>query len=108
MLQAIQHAEEIAGTQTFEEYLANRTTKRAIERLVQIITEASIQLTDEDRSLCKYTQWQAMRGLGNRIRHTYFSLDDRQIWLIVKDDLPSLKAAVEQTLREHFSEALDR
>ena len=108
MLHAIQHAEEIAGAQTFEQYQADRTTKRAIERLVQIITEASIHLTDEDKSLCQYTQWQAMRGLGNRIRHAYFSLNDRQIWLIVKDDLPPLKTAVEQTLREHFPEAPNR
>ena len=102
MLEAIQHAEEIVSAQPFNEYQANRTAKRAVERLMQIITEASIHLTDEDKMLCEYTEWPAMRSLGNRIRHAYFSLDDQQVWLIVKDDLPILKNAIERTIREHF------
>jgi uncharacterized protein with HEPN domain len=103
ILEAIKHAEEITGAQNFEEYQANRTNKRAVERLLMIITEASILLSEGDKQLCDYTDWRDMRNLGNRIRHAYFSLDDHQIWLIIKDDLPSLKKAVEKTLRDHFA-----
>jgi uncharacterized protein with HEPN domain len=107
ILEAIQHAEEIVAAQTFEAYQTDRTAKRAVERLLQIITEASIYLTDEDKQLCDYGEWRDMRNLGNRIRHAYFSLDDCQVWLIVNDDLPRLKSAVEKTLRTHFPSGSD-
>ena len=104
ILQAVQHAQEIVADKTLADYRKHRTERRAVERLLQIITEASILLTDEDRALCGYADWREMRSLGNRLRHGYFTLDDEQIWLIVQDDLPILKAAIQRTLREHFPE----
>jgi uncharacterized protein with HEPN domain len=104
MLMAIEHAEDLSADRSFEQYESDRTAKRAMERLLQIITEASIHITDEEKALCDYAHWRDMRNLGNRLRHAYFSVDDKQIWLIVKDDLPLLKAAVEQTMRDHYPE----
>ena len=105
ILDAIQHAEEIVAGKSFNEYQQDRTLKRAVERLLMIVTEAAIKLSDDDKKLCAYTEWRSMRDLGNRIRHAYFALDDQQIWLTVQDDFPPLKTAVENTLREHFPEA---
>jgi uncharacterized protein with HEPN domain len=102
ILDAIQHTEEIVTGKTFDEYQRDRTLKRAVERLLMIVTEAAIKLTDEDKKLCTYNEWRGMRDLGNRIRHAYFALDDYQIWLTVQDDFPPLKKAVEDALREHF------
>jgi uncharacterized protein with HEPN domain len=102
ILNAIQHTEDLVSGKSFEQYQQDRTIKRAVERLLMIVTEASILLTEEDKKLCGYTEWRSMRNLGNRLRHAYFALDDLQIWLTLQDDFPPLKAAVEQTLREHF------
>ena len=102
ILDAVNHTEEIIAEKTFDEYQQDRTAKRAVERLLMIVTEAAIKLSDDDRKLCAYTEWRSMRDLGNRIRHAYFSLDDQQIWLTVQDDFPLLKKAVEDTLRKHF------
>jgi uncharacterized protein with HEPN domain len=41
-----------------------------------------------------------MRGLGNRLRHAYDSIDTRLIWLIVEKDLAPLKASTLQNSRE--------
>ncbi len=35
--------------------------------------------------------WADIQGLGNRLRHEYDAIDGRQIWLTVKNDLPTLK-----------------
>jgi uncharacterized protein with HEPN domain len=104
ILEAIEHTEEIVAGKTFDQYQRDRTMKRAVERLL-MITEAAIKLSDDDKKICDFADWQSMRGLGNRIRHAYFALDDEQIWLTVQDDLPKLKTAVEHTLRTNFPDA---
>jgi uncharacterized protein with HEPN domain len=101
-LTSIQRVHEFVGVMTFEEYTEDEKTASAVERQLQIITEASIRLTDEDRALCPGIPWQALRGLGNRLRHAYHTIDNEQIWNIVCKDLPPLKEAIERTMREHF------
>jgi uncharacterized protein with HEPN domain len=44
--------------------------------------------------------WRKVAGIGNILRHAYPIVDDSLIWEVVVRDLPRLKAAVEQMLRE--------
>jgi len=43
-----------------------------------------------------------VRGLGNRIRHEYWRVDPALIWSIAVDDLPALRAAIEDLRRRAF------
>jgi len=40
-----------------------------------------------------------VRALGNMLRHEYERIDVVRIWLLVEDNLPPLKAAVERVLK---------
>ena len=104
MLSAIARAEDVISSMTFSQYEQHKLAPLAIERLLQIITEASIHLTEKDRALCPGVEWRDMRNLGNRLRHAYHAIDTEQLWNIVRQDLPALKAAVERALREHFQQ----
>ena len=42
--------------------------------------------------------WGDIRGMGNRLRHAYDSIDLDVLWNTVRDRLPSLKVDVERAL----------
>jgi uncharacterized protein with HEPN domain len=82
----------------FASYTADLRTKSAVERQVQIITEAAYRLGDEADTLCPGPDWKGLRGMGNILRHAYHRVDDQIIRDTVKLDFPPLKAAVIKAL----------
>jgi len=71
----------------------------AVERCLERISEAASKLGDSAATLVPDQPWQDVRSLGNRLRHEYDNILKDRLWEIVRDDLPSLCAACEGTLR---------
>jgi uncharacterized protein with HEPN domain len=61
----------------FEAYENDLKTKSAVERQLQIITEAAYRLGDEAEILCPGPDWKGFMGMGNVLRHGYHKVDDR-------------------------------
>jgi uncharacterized protein with HEPN domain len=99
ILESIEHVEMFLDGLDFESYAADLKTRSAVERQLQIITEAAYRLGDEADSLCPGPDWKGLRGMGNILRHAYHRVDDRIVWDTVKTDFPPLKAAVIKAMR---------
>lgn len=74
-------------------------TIRAVKYSLLIVSEAAVKLGDLAADLCPSVPWRDIRGLGNRLRHDYESIDVVRVWLLVERDLPPLKAACRDALR---------
>ena len=74
--------------------------RRAVERAVQIVSEAAKALPPD--YLAKYPKapWTSIVGIGNILRHEYQRLDDSQLWEIATVHLPQLQPIVAQMLTE--------
>ena len=68
--------------------------RSAVERGIEIISEASRHLGNEVKAQHKDVRWKDIAGIGNILRHDYQRVDAAIIWKAVKDDLPPLKAAL--------------
>jgi len=68
ILQSIDHIDEFLAGIGFEGYREDRKTRSAVERELQIITEAAIRLGDEAETLCPGPDWKGFRGMGNILR----------------------------------------
>lgn len=75
--------------------------KHAVQRAIEIISEASRALPDDVKELHPDIPWPQVRTIGNVLRHEYHGLSDRIIWGVVVDELPALKIAV-TSLNERF------
>ena len=64
----------------FEDFQQDPKTVAAVERKLQIISEAAIRLGEEAERLCPGPQWRNIRGLGNWLRHQYDRIDLERIW----------------------------
>jgi uncharacterized protein with HEPN domain len=80
-------------------YQRDEKTRAAVERKLQILTEAVIRLEMEDAEAYPEIDWKAYRGMGNFLRHSYHRVSDEIVWNTVTDDLPLLKAIVERALQ---------
>jgi uncharacterized protein with HEPN domain len=96
---AIAMIEQFASGMDFEAFRSNPMAVAAIERKLQIISEAAIRLGDEAERRCPDVPWRDIRGIGNQLRHAYERIDLNTIWIAVTDDVPALKAAVQRALK---------
>jgi uncharacterized protein with HEPN domain len=49
--------------------------------------------------------WAQLRGIGNRIRHEYFRIDDAILWEVITTETHGLKAVMEAMLARHAGES---
>jgi len=73
-------------------------TVAAVERKLQVISEAAIRLGEQAEVLCPGLPWRDIRGIGNWLRHQYDHVDVDAIWRTITDDLPPLEGAVARAL----------
>ncbi len=98
ILESIQRIEEFVGRMDLAAYRTDEKTKAAVERKIQILTEAMIRLEADKAAELSEIDWKAWRGMGNFLRHSYHRVDDEIVWNTIKDDLPPLKSVVEKAL----------
>ena len=108
ILQSIDHIDAFLAGIDFEGYREDRKTRSAVERELQMITEAAIRLGDEAETLCPGPEWKGFRGMGNILRHVYHRVDDEIVWNTVKEELPPMRIAVSNALRSMSDNELHR
>lgn len=96
ILDCIREIDRATSGVSFDEFRADTLRYRAVERFLEIISEASrhIDATWKDQEAA--IEWKQIADLGNVMRHGYEIIDVQIIWNIVKHDLPRLKAAAER------------
>ena len=77
----------------FAAFAADPKTIEAVERCLQRLTEAAIKIGPERMArISPRTPVEAVRGLGNLLRHDYDGADRGTIWRKIIPSLPELKA----------------
>jgi uncharacterized protein with HEPN domain len=92
---------DIAARMTLETFRNDPIVRRAAAYAIQTISEAVRRLPDEWLADFPTEPWAQIRGIGNRIRHEYFRLDDAILWEIIATDTHALKSAMEAMLARH-------
>ena len=82
----------------FEKFQNDELVTDAVVRNVEIIGEASNNLTRDFRSKNPNIEWQKIIATRNRIVHGYATVDMEIIWNITQSNLPSLKTEIEKIL----------
>lgn len=80
ILESIDHIDEFIDGLNFEAYRKDSKTKSAVERQMQILTEAAKRLGTEAEILCPGPDWKGFCGMGDILRHGYHRVDDQIVW----------------------------
>jgi uncharacterized protein with HEPN domain len=95
ILTAITGIETAVTNMTFEELEKNWVVNHAVQRALEIISEASRRIPSEIKLTQPSIRWASIAGIGNVLRHDYNEISNEIIWKVVRQELPLLKKAIE-------------
>jgi uncharacterized protein with HEPN domain len=99
IIEAIERAQEVCRDRTSVEVAENWRDRLAIERCLEIISEASRHLPDSVRSRYPAIEWRKVAGIGNILRHDYQRVSMSILWDVIVNHLPSLHRVCTQELK---------
>ena len=89
ILDAIVAIEQFTQGMELDSFRQDPKTIAAIERKLQVISEAAVRLGEQAEALCPGLPWRDIRGIGNWLRHQYDRVDIETIWNTLTRDLPA-------------------
>jgi uncharacterized protein with HEPN domain len=81
ILEAIVGARGAVRGMTLDAYVASWTTRRAVERAIEIISEATRHLPERLKASEPNVPWREIASIGNVLRHAYHRVDDEVIYV---------------------------
>jgi len=82
----------------FQTFINKRLIQSAVIRELEIIGEATKNLSDDIRNHSKEIPWKKLAGMRDKLIHGYFTVDLKEVWNTVKKDISILKIGIEKIL----------
>ena len=76
---------------TFGEFQKARVQRLAVQRTIEIISEAARHLPGSLLDRHPATDWCGIKAIGNILRHSCHDVNDKLIWDVEQLDLPPLE-----------------
>jgi uncharacterized protein with HEPN domain len=100
ILEAIADIGVFLAEHTESDFYEQKILQSAVVRQLEVIGEASRQLSKEAKRSMKTIEWVSIIGMRNKLIHEYFGVDLQTVWLVVAEELPILKKEVKRYLEE--------
>ena len=99
ILDAIDSIEEYTRSMSENEFFSNSMAHDAVVRQLEVIGEASNNISDDFQDRHPKIPWGKMIGIRNKIIHEYFNINYAIVWDTIQDDLPMLKKLIKKILK---------
>ena len=100
ILDAISNVEQFMEDVTKEEFLKNKEKQYAVLRALEIVGEATKNLSRELKTKNREIQWRDIGGMRDKLIHGYFGVNLNLVWETVKKNLPDLKKQFSKMLKD--------
>jgi len=84
----------------YEALIKDETLKRAFVRSLEVIGEATKNISSQFRQKHPDIEWRELAGLRDKLVHRYFGVKWEIVWDVVKNKIPELKERIERILEE--------
>jgi uncharacterized protein with HEPN domain len=81
-----------------DEFIKNSLIQDGVIRQLEVMGEASRNLSEDMRNEYPHIPWRQMISLRNRMIHAYFNVNLQIIWEIIQGDIPNLKKDIKHVL----------
>jgi uncharacterized protein with HEPN domain len=100
ILEKMEEAEEFAKDLEYEEFRKDKKTNYAVIRCIEIMGEAAKHVPESTRKKYPQIPWRDIAGMRDKVIHFYFGVSLEKVWLVLKDDIPTLKPLLKQLWEE--------
>lgn len=98
--EAIQRILAYTQDMSWDTFLHDDRTQDAVVRNIEVIGEATKNLSGTLRKRYPHLPWKDMAGARDRLIHHYFGINNEIVWQIVQQDLPALLPKIQGILDE--------
>ena len=86
-----------------QKFLTSRLIQDGVVRNLEVIGEATKNLSNELREANPSIPWRQIAGMRDALIHDYLTLNLSRIWLTVSTDLPDLRTTVTRLLNQAWN-----
>ena len=97
---AIETIEEYLEGVTYQQFVSNKMLIDAVVRELEIVGEASNNLSRQFRQDHTDIQWRRMKDMRNFLIHEYFGVNTKVVWDTCQNDIPVLKSFIQTVLND--------
>lgn len=83
---------------TYEDFLEDIKTQDAVIRNIEIIGEATKNISEELRNKYPEIPWKGLAGMRDKLTHHYFGVNLDIVWNVVKEELPEIILQIEEII----------
>ncbi len=93
---------EFTAKMTYAEFQADAKTQYAVIRALEIVGEASKQISPELRDQYPAVPWRSMAGMRDKLIHGYFGVNLKVVWRTVTEEIPTLLPLIQAILEDLY------
>lgn len=101
ILEHIAKCERLVRGRSLSELQADEFARMAVERAIEIISEASRHIPAADKAAEPGVPWQQIADIGNRLRHAYHLTAIELVYSVATEGVVDLRPVVERLYRKH-------
>lgn len=98
ILDAVSDIEQFMQDVSREDFFKNREKQYAVLRALEIIGEATKNLSSELKSEYSMVDWKKIAGMRDKLIHAYFGVNLPLVWETIQKNIPQLKAEAKKAL----------
>ena len=94
-------ANQCRGLQ-FQELMEDEVLKRASVRSLEVIGEATKNLSEEFKDKYPVVEWKKIAGLRDKLIHHYFGINWDIVWDVIENKLPDLGKEIRILIEKEY------
>ena len=79
---------------SFDELHSNELEFYGIVKSIEIVGEAAYRLSRAFKECHPETPWDGIIKMRHILVHDYYQVDDKELWIVINDDLPILRKQI--------------
>jgi len=83
----------------YDNFISNDILKRAVVRSLEIIGEASKNITVDDKLKWNTITWKEMAGMRDKLIHDYIGINYKIVWDVAINRIPNLRHQIENVIK---------
>jgi len=84
----------------FDKFIVDETLKRAIVRSLEIIGEATKQITADLKYRWNNIKWRNIAGMRDKLIHDYIGVNYSIVWDVAKNKIPELIIQINEVIEK--------
>lgn len=89
---------------SYEEFLQDTKTQDAVIRNLEIIGEATKNISDSIKDRYLQIPWKELAGIRDKLIHHYFGVNFDIVWNVIKAELPEIALEIEEIIKSELSD----